>query len=143
LRAVAYNQGKPVTEDELRTAGRPSRIELSPERTTLSPSGDDVITITATAVDDAGVRVPDASAEVQFTISGPAQIVATDNGSNTDHESFLLPQHRFYGGRLVVLVRATAASGAIRILASSAGLADGNAQLTAVPPAAPAVIRSF
>jgi beta-galactosidase len=143
LRAVAHNQGKPVAEDELRTAGRPSRIVLSPERTTASASGDDLVAIEATAVDDAGVRVPDASAEVNFTISGPAQIVATDNGSNTDHESFLLPQHRFYGGRLVVLVRATAATGSIQIHASSAGFADGDAQLTAVPTAVPTIVRSF
>jgi beta-galactosidase len=143
LRAVAYNQGKPVTEDELHTAGKPSRIVLSPERNTLSRTGDDVITITATAVDDAGVRVPDVSAAVLFTTSGPAQIVATDNGSNTDHESFALPQHHFYGGRLIVLVSATAATGSIRVHASSPGLADGDARLTIVPPPVTASEKSF
>jgi beta-galactosidase len=143
LHAVAYIQGEPVTEDELRTAGKPVRIVLSPERSTLSPTGDDVVTIVATAVDDTGVRVPDASAEVQFTVSGPAQIVATDNGSNTDHEPFLLPQHHLYGGRLIVLVRATAPSGTIHVHVSAAGLADGDARLTAVPPAIPNFTRAF
>jgi len=142
LRAVAYNQGKPVAQDELRTAGKVARILLTPERTKLS-LGDDVVTIAATAVDAAGVQVPDASAELQFTVSGPARIVATDNGSNTDHESFLLPQHRLYGGRLVVLVRATAASGSIHVHASATGLADGDARLTAIPAATQGIFRSF
>ena len=142
LRAVAYNQGKPVAQDELRTAGKVARILLTPEQTKLS-LGDDVVTIAATAVDAAGVPVPDASAELQFTVSGPARIVATDNGSNTDHESFLLPQHRLYGGRLVVLVRATAAAGSIRVHASATGLADGDTRLTAIPAATQGIFRSF
>ena len=143
LRAVAYIQGKQVAEDELRTAGKPARIVLSPDRSTLSPAADDVLTIVATAVDDAGVRVPDASAEIQFSVSGPAQIIATDNGSNTDHESFVLPQHHLYAGRLIVLVRATASVGAIHLHASADGLANADAQLTAVPPPPPAFVRAF
>ncbi|MGA3045422.1 MAG: glycoside hydrolase family 2 TIM barrel-domain containing protein [Terracidiphilus sp.] len=143
LRAVSYIQGKQVAEDELRTAGKPARIVFSPEHTTLSPTAGDVVTIVAIAVDDAGVRVPDASPEIQFSISGPAQIVATDNGSNTDHESFLLPQHHLYAGRLVVLVRATASAGTIRLHASGAGLADADVQLTAVPLPPPAYVRAF
>jgi beta-galactosidase len=143
LRAVAYTQGNPVAEDELRTAGKLARIVLLPDRSSLSPTGDDVLTIAATAVDDAGVRVPDASAEVQFTVSGPAQIVATDNGSNTDHEPFPHPQHHLYAGRLIVLVRATAPAGTIHVHASAAGLADGDVQLTAVPPAIPSFARAF
>jgi beta-galactosidase len=143
LRAVAYIQGKPVAEDELRTAGKPARIVLSAERSTLSPTNDDVVAIVATAVDDTGVRVPDASAEVQFAVSGPAQIIATDNGSNADHEPFLLPQHHLYGGRLIVLVRAIASAGTIHLHASAAGLADGDVQLTAVPPAIPSFTRAF
>lgn len=143
LRAVAYNQGKPVAEDVLRTAGKPSRIVLSSERATLSPAFDDVVTIAATVVDEAGVRVPDAVAEVEFTVTGPVQIVATDNGSNTDHEPFLLPQHRFYGGRMVLLLRATASAGTIRVHASSAGFADAALQLTAVPPATQSFVGAF
>ena len=143
LKAVAYNQGSQVAEDVLRTAGTAARIVLFSERTTLSPGGDDVVTIVATAVDAAGVPVPDESADVQFTVSGPAEIVATDNGSNTDHESFLLPHHHLYGGRTIAILRATASSGSIRVHASAAGLADGDALLTAVPSAPSGFVRAF
>ncbi|MGD0903757.1 MAG: glycoside hydrolase family 2 TIM barrel-domain containing protein [Terracidiphilus sp.] len=147
LRAVAYNRGAAVAEDELRTAGRAARIVLFPERTTLSPSGDDAVTIVATVVDDAGVPLPEsdpaAASEVQFRVSGPAVIAATDNGSNTDHESFLLAHHRLYGGRMIAILRATASSGGIRVHASAAGLAGGEARLTAVASGSSDLARAF
>jgi beta-galactosidase len=132
LKAVAYRQGKPVANDELHTAGKATRIVLTPERTRLS-AGDDVVTITATAVDSLGIRVPNATQEVHFSISGPGSIVATDNGSNTDHEPFLLPQHRLDAGRVIVLVRATKSIGSIRVHATAAGLADGDTRITLGP----------
>jgi len=143
LKAVAYRQGKQVAQDELRTAGKPSRIELVADRTTLAPNFNDVVVITATAVDDAGIRIPDATEEVQFTIDGPAQLVATDNGSSTDHEPFLLPQHRLYAGRTTLILRATAASGRIRVNASAAGLSSGEALLIAVPTPPISSVRAF
>jgi len=143
LKAVAYNQGIQVAEDELRTAGKAARILLTPERTTISPDGNDVVTIAATAVDAAGVPVPDATDSVEFTVSGPARIVATDNGSNTDHEPFLLAQHHLFGGRMIAILQATASSGSIRVRASAAALADGNARLTAVPGNPSGFVRAF
>jgi beta-galactosidase len=141
LKAVAYNQGKPAAEDELRTAGRAARILLSPERSTLSPSS--VVTIEATAVDSAGTRVPDATQEVSFSISGPGEIVGTDNGSNTGHESFLLPKHHLYQGRMIVLLRTDASSGIIRIHATAAGLADAVAQIAVMPGESSSRMRAF
>jgi len=143
LKAVGYNQGSQVAEDELRSAGKAARIVLSPERATVSSGGEDAVTIVATAVDEAGVPVPDAANEVQFTVAGPAQILATDNGSNTDHESFVAPRRHLYDGRAIAILRATASSGSIRVNASAAGLADGETQLTAIPGRSWAVVRAF
>jgi beta-galactosidase len=128
LKAVAYNKGKPAAEDELHTAGKAARLLLSPDRTTLSP-GDDLVTITVTAVDSQGTRVPDANQEVYFSLSGPGSILAADNGSNTDHEPFQLPQHRLDAGRMTIFVRAEASTGSIRIHASTKDLTDGDAQI--------------
>ena len=143
LKAVGYNQGSQAAEEELRTAGKAARIVLSAERATVSPGGDEALTIVATAVDEAGVLVPDAANEVQFTVSGPALILATDNGSIMDHESFLLPHHHLHVGRAIAVLRATASSGSIRVHASAAGLAEGEAQLTAIPSGPAGVIRAF
>jgi beta-galactosidase len=147
LKAVAYREGRSVAKDELRTAGKAARILLTPERATLSSDGNDVLTVVATVVDDAGVQVPDsdpaASGEVQFSVSGPAEIVATDNGSVTDHESFLLPRHHLYGGRVIAILRATAPSGSVLVHASTADLADGDAWLTVIPSRDSGFARAF
>jgi len=142
LKAVAYNHGLPVAEDELRTAGKAARIVLSAERAKIS-AGDDVVTISATAVDEAGIRVPDAANEVQFTVSGPGEIVVTDNASILDHESFQQPHHHLYEGRAIVAVRATDASGIIHIDAATPGLTGGNAKLIAIPTPKTGFARSF
>ena len=147
LKAVGYNHGTPAAEDQLRTAGKAARILLTPEHATLSPDGDDVVMVVAIVMDDAGVPVPGsdpaASADLQFAVSGPTEIVATDNGSVTDHESFLLPHHHLYGGRAIAFLRATASSGSIRIQASTAGLVGGDVQLTAVPAKSGGFVHTF
>jgi beta-galactosidase len=143
LKAVAYIQGRPAAQDELRTAGKAARILLSAERATLSPDTNDVVAVVATVVDDAGVPVPDFSGEIEFSVSGPALIVATDNGSTRDHESFLLPRHQLYDGRAVAFLRATASSGSIRVHAFVEKLASGDAQLTAIHAKTDSFARSF
>jgi len=132
LKAVGYRQGNPVAEDQLHTAGKQVRLVLSSDRRTLSPGRNDALVLTVAAVDDAGVLVPDAAAQVQFSVSGPGRIAATDNGSNTDHEPFLLPQHRLSGGRAIAILQATASAGRILVRVTAPGLAEGEAQFTAV-----------
>jgi beta-galactosidase len=138
---VAYNQGFPVAEDELRTAGKAARVVLSTDRTTIS-AGSDVLIVTATAVDERGIRVPDANLEVEFTVSGPAQVVATDNGSIVDHEPFLLPHHHLSGGRAIAILRATS-PGAIQVHAAAAGLTRGETQFRATPAQPANSVRTF
>ncbi len=143
LKAVAFIHGAKAAEDELRTAGNAARIILSAQRGTISPGQANAVTISATAVDAEGVRVPGESSEIKFTVSGPGEVVATDNGSILDHESFLLPQHHFYSGRAVAIVRATSSSGAIHVHAAASGLAGGDVQLTVAPENPPGFVRSF
>ncbi|MDR3727743.1 MAG: glycoside hydrolase family 2 TIM barrel-domain containing protein [Terracidiphilus sp.] len=143
LKAVAYRQGKQVAADELHTAGKPARIELVADRATLSPDADQVVILTATAVDEAGILVPDASAEVDFTVTGPAQIVATDNGNNAEHSPFPLSRRALYGGRAIAILRGTSISGKIFVRASASGLPDGVTQLTAVPENPEGITRAF
>jgi beta-galactosidase len=142
LKAVAYNQGIPVAEDELRAAGKATRIVLKADRATIA-GGDDDVTLSATAVDEAGVRVPDAANEVEFTVSGPGEIVATDNGGIQDHESFQQPHHQLYEGRAIAVVRATRGAGTIHVSAKASGLAGGDATLIAIPAPKTGFVRSF
>jgi beta-galactosidase len=143
LKAVAYLQGRQASVDELRTAGRPVRVVLTPDRTQISPDRNDVVTVAVTAVDEAGVAVPDASAEVQISVTGPGEIVATDSGSNTDHEPFRLSHRHLFAGRMIAILRATGSPGEIRVAASAPGMAGGAASVKAVPGAPAEFERSF
>ena len=133
LRAVARNRGQIVATDELRSSGPATKILLNATRSRLSPLWDDVVKITATIVDAQGVRVADAQSEVTFSVAGPGKIIATDNADLANHEPFQQPTHRAYHGECVVFVRATAASGVIRLSAGTPNLAGGVVELSAVP----------
>ena len=73
--------------------------------------------------------VPTATAPVTFAITGPGTIVAVDSGSMTQ-ETFRGNTRNAFGGVAYALVRATGA-GTITVTASSAGLTDGTATVTA------------
>jgi len=143
LKAIAYTHGKPVAQDELRTAGKAAKLVLTPENPTLTPNPEAIDFLTATIVDVNGIVVPDATNLIHFTVSGPATILNTDNGNNTDQEPFEAPQRKAWEGRNVVTVRATAASGAITVTASADGLTSATASITAQPAAPEAFVRSF
>jgi beta-galactosidase len=140
LKAVSYNRGKAVASDELRTAAKAQRVVLTAERKTVAESPQDVVTVTAKIVDESGTVVADASNLVQFLVDGPGAVVAVDNGSNVDHDSFAATQRKAFEGYAIAIVRATAASGEIRLRATADGLMPGEITLTAT--SAPNVLAS-
>jgi beta-galactosidase len=133
LRAVGRNNGQEVASDELRTAGPAAKVVLTSDQTQAMPDFDDVVFVRATITDAQGVRVPTAQNQITFTVSGPGEIVATDNGSNTDHTVFSSPARDARDGNCLALVRATGSSGKIVVTASVDGLPAGTLTLAAVP----------
>jgi beta-galactosidase len=83
------------------------------------------------AVDDkAGLDVPTATNLIKFTVSGPGEIVATDNGDATDLSRFQSPERKAYAGLALLIVRAKG-PGTITVRAESEGLAGTSTTLTA------------
>ncbi len=133
LKAVARNGGKIVANDELRTAGKPARIVFTADKSSmpLTPDWNDVRTVTATLVDEAGTRIPDSATVVHFAVSGPASIVAVDNGNMMDHDPFQAIQRKLYDGHAIALLRATGTAGQIKVTASADGVPTASLTLTA------------
>jgi beta-galactosidase len=97
---------------------------LSADRNQISADGKDLSFITVTVADKDGLQVPRAKNHLKFSIAGPGEIVATDNDDATSFESFQVPERNAYNGPALVIVRAKAGqTGAIRLTASSDGLA--------------------
>jgi beta-galactosidase len=128
LKAVGRNDGGQVCEFALQTAGPASRIELHPDVTALRANGRDVCQVEFDVVDEHGVRVPDATHELTFTLTGPAQILGLGNGDIADSEPVRGPVHRAFQGRGLAIVQSLPTPGPVTLNASAPGL--GSAALT-------------
>src|SRR5262249_40969388 len=71
LRAVGKRRdGTPACEAEVRTAGSPAAIRLSPDRDTITTAAGDVALVRFEIVDSTGTVVPTADNIVRITVSG-------------------------------------------------------------------------
>lgn len=112
----AYERGDVWASDVVRTAGGVSKIDLS-----VDYNGRELIYVTAALLDDAGQLVPAASNEISFTVSGQAEILATDAGDPTSHSSFRSPSIKAFGGLASVIVKRSG-KGTVNLRAESGSL---------------------
>ena len=121
---ITYKNGKEWATDLVKTAGNAASLELSADRTTIAADGKDLSFVTVRISDNDGITVPDAKNIVQFGISGPGEIIATDNGNPADLISFSSKERATLSGLALVIVRAKPNEpGVIKIKATSDGLA--------------------
>ena len=122
LKAVSRNKGKTVLTREIRTAGRASRIILEADRKQLLAANDDLSFITVKVVDAAGNLVPDADAEIGFSILGNGYVAGVDNGLPTSMESFKASKRKAWKGKCLVIVGEKDKKGKLIVQANSPGL---------------------
>ena len=126
LRAVAYKNGQKWAEAVQRTAGTAAALKLVPERPTLLADGQDLAFVVLRVEDAAGNLVPRAKVPVKFSVSGPAKVIATDNGDATDHTVFASAERKAFNGLALAILRAEAgATGEIVVTAESEGIPAG------------------
>lgn len=129
LKAIGRNGEQIVASDELRTAGPAAAVKLSTHRAKLTPDFNNVAILTATVVDAQGIPVPDASPLVNFSVEGPGQIVAVDNGDINSHEPNQATGHHAFQGTCVAYVRANGTPGMIKVQASAENLSPGSVSI--------------
>jgi beta-galactosidase len=123
LKAVAYKNGVEIGQAVVRTAGEPVKIRLTPDRTRLSATGDDLCYILIEALDVNDTLCPLADNEIRFKIEGPGTIAGADNGNPLSLELFQDDKHKLFFGKAVLIVRAEEGRiGEIRVTAESNGL---------------------
>jgi beta-galactosidase len=126
VRVVAYKNGKEWATDTGRTAGAANKLLLAPDRATIANDGEDLSFVTLTVADEDSRMAPRSMNAIHFEISGPGEIVATDNGDPTDMTVFPSPDRKAFNGMALAIVRAKRGqSGQIVVTAKSEGLADG------------------
>lgn len=123
LKAVAYKKGVKWAEDQVETTGIPARLEAESDRNLISADCNDLAFITVRVTDRKGRIVPQSDNLIEYSIRGPGEIVATDNGDPTDMTSFASTQRTAFNGLALVIVRFTGErSGSLKLRATSAGL---------------------
>ena len=123
LKVIAYKHGRRWATDVVRTAGAAAVLRLEADRDTIRADGTDLSFITVRVLDSAGVVVPTAASLIRFEVSGPGEIVATDNGNPADMVSFASHERGAFSGLALVIVRwARREAGAIVVKATAKGL---------------------
>ena len=123
VNVVAYKQGKEWAKDRVKTTAAATQLMLAADRTDIRKDGKDLSFITTRVTDLDGTTVPRTHNPIHFSVEGPGEIVATDNGDATSFESFQSPDRRAYNGMALVIIRAQPGrSGEIYLKAESLGL---------------------
>jgi beta-galactosidase len=131
LKVVAYKNRKKWASSEIKTAGKPAKLKLEPDRDVIRADGRDLSFVTITVADEAGVAVPRAEDRLHFELHGPGEIVATDNGDPTNFEPFQSHDRNAFNGLCLVIVRSMAGkTGKINLAAKADGLRIGNIVIT-------------
>jgi beta-galactosidase len=121
LEVRAYKNGRPWASDQQRTAGPAAALRLEADPAGRAGEGRALAFVTARVVDAQGVLVPRASPPLRFAVSGPGELVATDNGDPTSHVAFSSPERPAFNGLAVAIVRARA-RGRIVVTVEAEGL---------------------
>ena len=123
VKVVAYDeQGNAVAEKEMKTAGKPYRIELTPDRSTIAADGRDLSFVTVKVVDKEGNLCPNASNQISFKVKGKGYYRAGANGDPTSLESFQEPRMKVFSGMMTAIVASTEEPGKITLEATAKGL---------------------
>jgi len=133
LRVIAYKNHNRWAHDSVRTTGAAAKLTLRPDRATILANGQDLSFVTLSITDQAGRLVPGSHNRVSFSLNGPGEIVAVDNGDATSFEPFQANQHAAFNGLCLVVVRATTYPGSIILKATSANLESTEVRLQAKP----------
>ncbi|HNU86819.1 MAG TPA: beta-galactosidase GalB [Ferruginibacter sp.] len=131
LKVIAYRNGKMWAEQTVKTTGNADRLIMNADRNVIMADGEDLSFITIKVADEKGSIVPGAANKIVFSIEGPGEIVATDNGDPANLVSFASKEREAYSGLALGIVRTHKGKpGKIKVTASSAGLKAASIQLT-------------
>ena len=122
LHASGRNNGKEIITNEIKTAGLPAKIILTPDHSTIQADGNDLSYITAQVVDQNNVPVPDAGNLIYFSVQGNGSIAGVDNGNPISMESFKSHERRAFHGKCILVVKAGKDNGPITVTANADGL---------------------
>ncbi len=133
LKVIAYLEGEKWAEETVKTTGEASALRATTDRSTIQSDGADLAFVTVEITDAEGLLVANANNKLKFTLEGPGEIVATDNGDPRDLTSFASTGRNAFNGLCLVIVKAKKGqAGTITVSASSGDLSSGNVDISVI-----------
>ncbi len=130
LKGVGVDEsGQELERVTLSTTGRPTAIRLTPDKTTFTADGQDLVYVIAEAVDADGRVVPDAEVPVSFSANGSAAVKASGSANLTTTDSYCSPDTKTWKGRAMVILKAGKKRGGATLKATSSGLKGATLKL--------------
>jgi beta-galactosidase len=130
IQVLAYNNGEFIGKSIIKTAGEPFQIKLTPDRSELKSTGEDLSYILVEVFDEDGNLCPLADNPVCFNIDGPSVIEAVGNGNPQSVEPFVSNQRKLFFGKAMLIIKTLKSrTGKITVTATSAGLKPAETSL--------------
>ncbi|WP_017256959.1 beta-galactosidase GalB [Pedobacter arcticus] len=130
IKVVTYDaNGNEAEAKIIRTAGKPAKIILSQDKTTLQPNKNDMAFVTVSVVDKDGNLCPLADNLINFKLNGVGALRAVGNGNAASLEPFEAPYRKAFYGKCMAIIQSTTQAGTINITAESDGLVPSTIQI--------------
>ena len=119
IKVVTRKDGKEVLSQEVKTAGEPYQIKLTPDRTEIQADGSDLSFVAVEILDKDGNLCPNADNLIHFEISDNGKIAGVDNGNPASMERFKNNERKAFYGKCLVVVGNNSKNGKIQLKAIS------------------------
>lgn len=132
LQVVAYKDGQYWADETVQTTGNAIQLKLAADRKDIAADGLDLSFVTVRIADEAGVTVPRTQSLVNYSITGPGELIAVGNGDPTDLTTFSDSKRKAFNGFALAIIRSKKGeSGTITLTATSEGLARAEVMIGA------------
>jgi len=119
IKVIAYDKQGQIQKTELiRTAGVPTKIKLTADRTSITSDGKDLSFVTIEIVDKDGNLCPNAQSLLFFKTEGEGFLKALCNGDPIDQTSFASNYMKVFNGKMVAIISSDIISGKINLSVS-------------------------
>lgn len=122
IKVVSRKNGAEVLTKEIKTAGEPYQIKLTPDRDKINADGVDVSYVTVEVLDKDGNLCPNADNLIKFHVSDNGFIAGVDNGNQISLEKFKASERKAFYGKCLVVVQNKGKKGTIQLSANSGEL---------------------
>jgi beta-galactosidase len=124
LKAIAYKSGKTIGENVVKTADKPYRIRLNPDRIAIKADGKDLSYVLIEALDKYGNVCPLANNSIEVKLSGAVELAGLDSGNPQSMTSFKSNTIELFYGKAMLILRSKESKGAAKVQVVSKDLKD-------------------